>query len=630
MNFKLKVKNYKCFGDDFQGFEEIKPINIIIGKNNSGKSSLLDIVEAMREPAAFNAISEGSPNMVIRYTVELGQVGIQSIYHKDVSGDNIGANHYEYGKQFIGESITVDWGVNTDRKLVGMSKNMVIPNRHGLPQQGEAILIASTSQPFNGRKYRSISAERNIVPETQSNSHTIDSNGNGISSLIQEIINFDKLDRTLVEKTLLYGLNKITYPEIEFKKILTRRSQQGRWEIYLENSEGLAIPLSKMGSGIKTILQVLINLLVMPKLEKTQEDHYVFLFEELENNLHPSMQRRLFSYIKDYAERFKSIFFITTHSNVVIDLFGKDDLSQITHISDSIVKTVSNSTGVSDVLDDLEVKASDLYQSNGIIWVEGPSDRNYLLKWLSFIASDLKEGLHFSIMTYGGKLLSTLTFDYIDKELIPLLKINRNAYVIMDRDRRTINQDINKTKNRIKDEIGDNKCWITSGIEIENYLTANTINNWLRFKGKLNTKYKEEKFEKFENKISKYKINYPSLKNAYSKEIVEFITKKDLKVEDLQIRMEEIVKNIRTWNKMIVSPIEISSATYGIPLKHENVKKALLKLIELGITKGVALPETFGIDDPVPGKQKRLLVKYTNRGIEGNIDCVDGEQFEFK
>lgn len=34
--------------------------------------------------------------------------------------------------------------------------------------------------------------------------------------------------------------------------------------------------------------------------------------------------------------------------------------------------------GGADALDDLGVKASDLLQANGIIWVEGPSDRAYI------------------------------------------------------------------------------------------------------------------------------------------------------------------------------------------------------------------------------------------------------------
>lgn len=43
----IKIKNYKCFVADnsYQGFDDIKPINIIIGKNNSGKSKLLEALK---------------------------------------------------------------------------------------------------------------------------------------------------------------------------------------------------------------------------------------------------------------------------------------------------------------------------------------------------------------------------------------------------------------------------------------------------------------------------------------------------------------------------------------------------------------------------------------------------------
>ncbi len=43
-NISLRVKNFKCFGQEGGGFLEIKPLNLIIGRNNSGKSSLLDLI----------------------------------------------------------------------------------------------------------------------------------------------------------------------------------------------------------------------------------------------------------------------------------------------------------------------------------------------------------------------------------------------------------------------------------------------------------------------------------------------------------------------------------------------------------------------------------------------------------
>ncbi|MBM2837859.1 MAG: hypothetical protein HW415_484, partial [Deltaproteobacteria bacterium] len=44
-NLSIEIKNYKCFGEDPQGFYHLRPINLIIGRNNTGKSTLLEMVE---------------------------------------------------------------------------------------------------------------------------------------------------------------------------------------------------------------------------------------------------------------------------------------------------------------------------------------------------------------------------------------------------------------------------------------------------------------------------------------------------------------------------------------------------------------------------------------------------------
>ena len=104
------------------------------------------------------------------------------------------------------------------------------------------------------------------------------------------------------------------------------------WEIYLEEKEKGNIALSKSGSGIQTIILVLIYIHLIPHSENSSLSNYFFLFEELENNLHPALLRRLFLYIKDIALKNKAYFFITTHSSVVIDLFNNDNSSQILHV----------------------------------------------------------------------------------------------------------------------------------------------------------------------------------------------------------------------------------------------------------------------------------------------------------
>ena len=45
----LKCQNFKCFAEEPQGFDKIKPVNVIIGRNNSGKSTLLDLIHYATE-----------------------------------------------------------------------------------------------------------------------------------------------------------------------------------------------------------------------------------------------------------------------------------------------------------------------------------------------------------------------------------------------------------------------------------------------------------------------------------------------------------------------------------------------------------------------------------------------------
>lgn len=126
------------------------------------------------------------------------------------------------------------------------------------------------------------------------------------------------------------------------------------------------------------------------------------------------------------------------------------------------------------ILDDLGLKASDLLQSNGIIWVEGPSDRIYLNKWIQLWSNNaLKEGKDYQCVFYGGRLLSNIILDKkYEDELVNLINVNRNSIVIIDSDKKTSHSPINSTKKRIKEDCDKNNTmyWITKGREIENYI----------------------------------------------------------------------------------------------------------------------------------------------------------------
>jgi hypothetical protein len=140
----------------------------------------------------------------------------------------------------------------------------------------------------------------------------------------------------------------------------------------------------------------------------------------------------------------------------------------------SIVKRVKNPTERFEVAVDLGYRASDILQANCIIWVEGPSDRLYLQHWLNSVAPNLLEGIHYSIMFYGGRLLSHLSAnDEEVNDFIDLRRINRNLAIIIDSDRRRKGARMNDTKIRVRNEFdkGPGFAWVTAGREIENYVS---------------------------------------------------------------------------------------------------------------------------------------------------------------
>ena len=59
--------------------------------------------------------------------------------------------------------------------------------------------------------------------------------------------------------------------------------------------------------------------------------NYIFLFEELENNLHPSLERRVLKYIDEISQK-GAIIFLTTHSKTVLDSFQNIDNVQMYHV----------------------------------------------------------------------------------------------------------------------------------------------------------------------------------------------------------------------------------------------------------------------------------------------------------
>lgn len=560
--FSIYAENLKSFNSDYQGFDEILNINLIVGRNNSGKSSLIDLIEhAVRGDMIFpeNHWHNRTAARIITQTNFCAEDA--AFFPSNHSGGYIYGNHRDYGEAHIGSKIVT--AVTGNRKGTLLScDSKVAPALIDVLDYRSRIECSPNRNPLNGLRFHRLAAERNVLPEVDHPAIAIQSTGEGATNMIQHFINKSHLPSHLVERTLLNALNEIFAPDAVFTDIVCQHHSDNRWEIYLEEQHKGRIALSQSGSGLKTTILVLCQIHLLPTVLNTSLESFVFAFEELENNLHPALQRRLLNYIANRSIEHDFPVFLTTHSSVAIDMFSKRDDAQIIHITHNgktaLAKRVTTYVESRGILDDLDLRASDLLQANGIVWVEGPSDRIYLNKWIELLSGGrLKEGVHYQCIFYGGRLLSHLSAHSLDGEAdgIPLLTVNRNAAILIDSDKRNVSDDINETKKRILREFRDvtGLTWVTSGREVENYIPDTVLQKWLP----TNVPFRSQKnkyssfFEHLNRIQSGLGDKYEGKKPLLAEQMAKLTRIDDLKNHvELYEKISDLCIAIYQWNKM--------------------------------------------------------------------------------
>lgn len=525
---KLHIKNYRSFGNEWIKLNTLKKINIFIGKNNVGKSNILKFISLIGDkplggdsPLELNksldyfnypdniefVIGKESPDLNEEYKTFFDYKDIYahfSVDHLSQKPSLIGSFIHDSPEKKVREF------VEKFRHTSGGQIKDIITN---------AIVALNPVKEVEKNEVILIDEYRNLLTNTN------------LRNELDALINYTRETRIPNEeksKELHRFISSLYEKEVKIRVPSKRES-----EIELEIGSKL-LPISSIGTGLHQM--ILIGMYV------SVQENKIICIDEPELHTHPALQRKFLEYI---SKNFNHQYFIATHSNSLLD-YSLDNKS-VYLIGEENEQTTSryinNLNKAKEVLNDLGIRSSEILQTNGIIWVEGPSDRIYVKKWIELLEPSLKEGLNYSFQFYGGKILSHYSIGDDDFEnFISMLLINRNSYIIIDSDmsKNYENKDLRETKRRIiKDAEKNNiKHWITEGREIENYLSSKILST--HFKRKID----RNKFTKFSSYIPSY-----GTKVKFSKKITSIMGSNEIKDNlDLEKNISEIIKEIQSWN----------------------------------------------------------------------------------
>jgi predicted ATPase len=240
---------------------------------------------------------------------------------------------------------------------------------------------------------------------------------------------------------------------------------------------GRTVGLRRLGAGLEQLLVLAAAFVEHPD--------GLLLIEEPENFLHPTLQRRVLEHL--LLRTGDSV--VTTHSNHLLDVRDAR-LAYYRTFHKAAGCGVERVSGYRkyEFLWDLGVRPSSLFESNAVLWVEGPSDAILLRAWLAFLpeAESLIEGIHYTFGFHAGSLLDKFFIDWKDagatdeQHIVNFCALHPNFFIVADSDGDGTNDFGHDYLRRIAPQaVERGLLWATYGKEIENYLPQAIFRKYL-------------------------------------------------------------------------------------------------------------------------------------------------------
>lgn len=350
---RFRVQNYKALKDVSL---DLTPVHVLIGPNDSGKTSILEAMAALSRsadyelPAAFSGSWSGRDLVRDKATgrsVELGA---------DLK-DDAGVIRYTVTCDFAArgrEAFVVSESVAElpDQKPVQLRPfrdpcTAVCSSRRGMPGPVD-------TKPWADRIYASLAGTHYYrwnprflslpnAPDAQRR-FRMEPNGFGLTLCLDDILGYDRERFASLEKRF-----RDVFPDVRSIKLVPERGYKAptdhvRQLPMLQESDGKAlyieftgprgiVPASQVSDGMLLVLAYL-TVLHLP------EPPTLILVEEPENGIHPKRLADVLRILRDLvSSQSKSQVVLTTHSPYLLDSFSPEEVTLCRKDDDGSVST---------------------------------------------------------------------------------------------------------------------------------------------------------------------------------------------------------------------------------------------------------------------------------------------------
>jgi len=190
--------------------------------------------------------------------------------------------------------------------------------------------------------------------------------------------------------------------------------------------EAPGFELGATSFGVRNLLTIVGHLL-------DRRPGHVLAVEEPENSIHPGTQRILAQTIWRHAEDRQIL--ISTHSPSLVSSYPLESVNLVTREEGSSSIVAVDETNVRRVIDELGIRPSDVLESDALVFVEGESDEKVFKAWYDTLrtctGNEDMARIHCLFLGVWG--LANLPF-YLDSKILKSRRLQPGIFHIVDGD----------------------------------------------------------------------------------------------------------------------------------------------------------------------------------------------------